>query len=173
MPARSGVSLPIRPDTAPHVRAVAVRDRFPFDVLESKIQIPAPPVRTVSRTALVNRLRTDRGAAVVSMVAPAGYGKTTVLAQWAERDERRFAWVALDRRDNDPLVFLRDIVAAMDVIGPVDRRVAKALASSEDSIWARAVPRVAAMIAAADEFVLVLDDAHVLERSASRPRRWL
>jgi LuxR family transcriptional regulator, maltose regulon positive regulatory protein len=42
---------------------------------------------------LVNRLRAS-SSAVMTVLAPAGYGKTTVLAQWAERDERPFAWVS-------------------------------------------------------------------------------
>ena len=165
-----GISLPTRPErgTPPPGRVATAPDGFPFDVLASKIKIPAPSVRKVSRTALVNRLRTDLGgAAVVTIVAPAGYGKTTLLAQWAERDERPFAWVTLDRRDNDPVVFLRDLVAAMAVVGPVDRRVVKALTSADDSIWTTAVPRVAAMVAAAEEWVLVLDNAHVLDAGES------
>jgi LuxR family maltose regulon positive regulatory protein len=38
---------------------------------------------------------------VVTLVAPAGFGKTTALCDWAERDGRPFAWVTLDERDND------------------------------------------------------------------------
>ena len=63
------------------------------------------------------------------MVAPGGYGKTTLLAQWAERDDRSFAWVSLDRRDNDPVVLLRHIAAAINEIMPVDPRLLAALAS--------------------------------------------
>ena len=65
-----------------------------------------PPCgRRCLRTALVNRLRADRSA-TSSIVAPGGYGKTTLLAQWAARDDRAFAWISLDRRDNDPVVLL-------------------------------------------------------------------
>ena len=47
----------------------------------------------VQRTALANRLRAVRDCPLVTLVAPAGYGKTTLLSQWAERDPRCFAWV--------------------------------------------------------------------------------
>ena len=57
----------------------------------------------VSRTALVNRLRTHRSP-VVLVTAPAGYGKTTLLAQWAKRDARPFAWVTADEWTDAPML---------------------------------------------------------------------
>src|SRR4051794_3386033 len=53
---------------------------------------PAAP-----RTALVNRLRAVRGCVLITLVAPPGYGKTTLLSQWAERDPRSFTWIRGDR----------------------------------------------------------------------------
>jgi len=89
-----------------------------FDFLEPKIQVPALRPGTVSRTSLVNRLRVTTSESAATVVAPAGYGKTTLLAQWAERDSRTFAWVTLDERDNDPIVLLRHIAAALEVDEP-------------------------------------------------------
>ena len=51
---------------------------------------------------------------IVSVVAPSGYGKTTLLAQWAARDGRAFAWVSVHERDNDPKVLLSYVAAALD-----------------------------------------------------------
>jgi LuxR family transcriptional regulator, maltose regulon positive regulatory protein len=62
-------------------------------------QLPdAPRIRpgVVARTALVSRLRAANDAQIVTIVAPAGYGKTTLLTQWAERDPRACAWLSLD-----------------------------------------------------------------------------
>src|SRR5512135_320429 len=56
---------------------------------------PRPRRGVVARTALVGRLRTT-DAPVVTVVAPAGFGKTTLLAQWAERDPRPCAWLSLE-----------------------------------------------------------------------------
>ena len=112
------------PERRAGARAVLVEpaaDALPFDVVESKLRPPAAPAGAVSRTALVNRLRADLGARAISVVAPGGYGKTTLLAQWAARDERRFAWITLDRRDNDPIVLLRHLAAAIDGLAPIDR----------------------------------------------------
>ena len=130
--------------------------------MESKLRPPATPAGAVSRTALVNRLRADLGARAISVVAPGGYGKTTLLAQWAARDERRFAWITLDRRDNDPIVLLRHLAAAIDGLAPIDGRALNALAASKPSFWSTVVPRLTSALAAAEKCVLVVEDAHVL-----------
>jgi LuxR family maltose regulon positive regulatory protein len=136
---------------------------FPFDVLEGKIAIPAARPGDVSRTALVNRLRATTEVPVATLTAPAGYGKTTLLGQWAGRDARAFAWLALDSRDNDPVALVRHIAAALDQVGAVDSWVTDALRFPGESIWTAALPRLATAVASrAQPFVLVLDDAHVL-----------
>jgi LuxR family maltose regulon positive regulatory protein len=138
-----------------------------FDVVSAKIRPPEAGPGSVSRTALVNRFRADLSSRVISVVAPGGYGKTTLLAQWAARDDRPFAWITLDRRDNDPLVLLRHTAAAMNEITAVGSPVLDALAAPGPSIWDTVMPRVAATIAAAERFVLVLDDAHLVSESDS------
>src|SRR3954469_5014079 len=71
--------------------------------------------RTVNRNRLVRRLATAPDAAVAALVAPAGYGKTTLLAEWEERDPRPFAWVPLSEADNDPGRLLAGLA---DLLGP-------------------------------------------------------
>jgi hypothetical protein len=66
---------------------------------------------------------------IVSVVAPAGYGKTTLLVQWAERSGQAVAWVSLDEQDNDSKVLLGDVARAQDAVRPVARPVFDALAS--------------------------------------------
>ena len=66
--------------------------------LDVAAQLPDEPRSrrgVVARTALVSRLRAANDAQIVTVVAPAGYGKTTLLAQWAERDPRPCAWLSL------------------------------------------------------------------------------
>ena len=58
---------------------------------------------------------------IVSVVAPAGYGKTTLLVQWAERSGQAVAWVSLDEQDNDSKVLLGDVARAQDAVRPVAR----------------------------------------------------
>ena len=138
-----------------------------FDFLGSKIEVP--PVRrgTVSRTALVNRLRAATSSAVVTVLAPAGYGKTTLLAQWAARDTRDVAWVTLDERDNDPVVLLQHIAAALEVDEPVEPGVLEAVGSPGASIWTKALPRLARELSERAPMVLVLDDFNLLHSRGS------
>jgi LuxR family transcriptional regulator, maltose regulon positive regulatory protein len=89
---------------------------------------------------LVSRLRRET-ASVVSLVAPAGHGKTTLLAQWAAADSRPVVWVAIDARDNDPRVLLEHVAAAVDRVHSLDRR---------------------------RPFLLVLDNADLLRARAAR-----
>src|SRR4029453_696168 len=75
----------------------------PFAILDSRLTRHGEQRGTVPRRALLQRLEASRGTPVVTVVAPPGYGKTTVLAQWAERRGPRVAWVSCDRTDNDPV----------------------------------------------------------------------
>ena len=134
-----------------------------FELLQSKLEVPKLRDGLVNRSALVSRLRNRTSARVISITAPAGYGKTTLLAQWAADDPRPFAWVSLDDRDNDPAAFLTYLSAAADGIRPVDARVFRGAASGADSLWTVGLPRLGAALAAIGKpMVLVLDDVHEL-----------
>jgi LuxR family maltose regulon positive regulatory protein len=134
-----------------------------FEALRSKLAIPSLRPGLIDRTALVNRLSGASEARVISIAAPAGYGKTTLLAQWADRDPRPFAWVSLERRDDDPVALLTYIAAAIDGIRRVDRAVFRGAAAASDSLWSTALPRLGAALAAMPEpIVVVLDDVHEL-----------
>src|SRR5215472_9949018 len=126
-----------------------------FHLPESKFQPPAARVGIVSRTVLVGRLAAAQ-APVVTVIAPPGYGKTTLLAQWAQRVGPRVAWVSCDDGDNDPVVLLSALAVALDQIEPVDPAVFSALASSGASITT--VPRFVSAIARMRPPVTVLLD---------------
>ena len=134
-----------------------------FDLFPSKLAIPAQRRGSLRRTSLVSRLRGSNEARYVSIAAPAGYGKTTLLAQWADKDVRQFAWVSLDDADNDPVVLLSYIATALNAVEPVDGRVFRGVAAGGDALWATAVPRLGAAIASLEaSVVIVLDDVHAL-----------
>jgi LuxR family maltose regulon positive regulatory protein len=82
----------------------------------------------VKRQALVDQLEAA-DPPVISVVAPPGYGKTTLLAQWAELRRPRVGWISTDDRDNDPAVLLTHIAAAVDRIEPISPAVFRAVAS--------------------------------------------
>ena len=100
---------------------------------------PAPGFRAdfVRRPRLVARLREARSATLVLLTAPAGYGKTTLLAEWAAEDDRPFVWVSLVDADNDPALFAASATDALDEM--------------KETVGEMPGP-----------FVLVFDDVHVL-----------
>ena len=118
--------------------------KLAFELLESKFHPPVARPGIVARTALVNRLAAAQ-APVIAIVAPPGYGKTTLLAQWAERVWPRVAWISCDDGDNDPVVLLSALAVALDRIEPIDPAVFWALASSGAGITV--VPRFVSAIA--------------------------
>jgi LuxR family transcriptional regulator, maltose regulon positive regulatory protein len=139
-------------------------DAAAFEVVESKLAIPSLRAGLVRRTGLVNRLRASPDARVFTIAAPAGYGKTTLLAQWAHADSRPFAWVSLDARDDDPVALMTYLAAALNTVHPIDPAVFRAAAAGSDSIWSTSLPRLGAALASMPEpIVLVLDDVHELK----------
>ena len=109
----------------------------------------------VVRADLVEKLVAAQ-APVITVIAPPGYGKTTLLAQWAERIGPRVAWVSCDDGDNDPVVLLSALALALDRIEPVDPEIFQMLASSGAGITA--VPRFVSGIAPMRRPVTVLLD---------------
>src|SRR5688500_4699689 len=77
----------------------------------------------VRRDRLLSRLDAARDTPVVLLVAPAGFGKTTILADWTTRDERASGWLALDERHNDPVLLLGAITAQLNAIEPIGEEV--------------------------------------------------
>jgi len=93
---------------------------MPFDLSRSKLEVPRARRGLVPRDALVQRLIDADEAAVVVIEAPAGYGKTTLMAQWAERTKARVAWLSLDAGDDDPASFLGYLDEAIGRVEPLD-----------------------------------------------------
>ena len=92
---------------------------LPFD-LETKLHPPVLRPSLVPRTGLLALLESAGPVPVVTVVAPAGYGKSTLLAQWAERRQPRSAWISCDDGDNDPAVLLTGLAVALTRLGAVD-----------------------------------------------------
>src|SRR6266536_3790966 len=134
-----------------------------FDLVVSKLHRPLLRPGTVRRLLLLERLARDESRPIVSIVAPAGYGKTTLLSQWAGRSGQAFAWVSVEEPDNDPKILLTYVAEALDAVEPIDGRVFDALASPGSSVPGSVVPRLeAALWSMTTPVVLVLDDVHLL-----------
>ena len=140
-----------------------------FDLVASKLRRPVTRPGTVRRSSLIERLKQDDPRLIVSVVGPAGYGKTTVLSQWAERNGQAFAWVSVDEPDNDPKVLLTYVAEALNAVELIDGRVFDALASPVSSVPGSVVPRLgSAFSSMTSPVVLVLDDVHALHNSECR-----
>ena len=143
--------------------------RSAFDLYTAKLLCPLVRPGTVSRLGLVERLVNHDARPIVSVVAPAGYGKTTLLSQWAEHSPQAVAWVSVDEADNDPKVLLAYVAEALDAIEPIGQRVFDALASPASSVPGSVVPRLGSAFASMTSPVtLVLDDVHLLHNSECR-----
>ena len=140
-----------------------------FELLESKLRPPHGRAGTVPRSQLIDSLEPESDARpVVFISAGPGWGKTTLLTQWAARSQRPFAWVSVDANDNDPIVLLTYVATALGRVSPLDPTVFEALASPGASVEGTVVPRLGAALATMDEaVVLVLDDLHLVEGQAS------
>ena len=134
-------------------------------LLATKLHIPRPRPGFVVRPRLTQRLADGIARELVLVCTPAGFGKTTLLADWARGGRRPVAWLSLDEGDNDPVRFWRHVAAALDGVLPgVAGRVAGLLQGLRSaSFQAVAATLVNELAAGADEVVLVLDDYHLIQ----------
>jgi LuxR family maltose regulon positive regulatory protein len=128
----------------------------------SKLRPARAHLELVERTTLVDGLLSSLTSLVV-VSAPAGYGKSTLLAQWADAVLVPASWLQLDAGDNDPVVFLSYLTAALSRVAPVDPAVADLLQMQSPPIDELVLPRLGDALDAAQPFLLVLDDAHLVQ----------
>ena len=136
-------------------------DASRFRPLQSKLRPPQRRLPLVQRRALVaSLLASDRPLVVVSG-AP-GAGKSLLLAQWANAEQRPVAWLQLDASDNDPVVLLLYLATALQAVTTVDPVVFQALQLSIPPIRERVLPMLADALTVSPPFLLVLDDSSLL-----------
>jgi LuxR family transcriptional regulator, maltose regulon positive regulatory protein len=139
-----------------------------YPILESKLASPAWRSGLIARPRLVERLEARTGVPLVVLAAPAGYGKSTVLAEWSTATPRQAIWLQLDERDDDPAVLLGYLAVAIDRAIGIGPATVAATGGVGPSIWATAVPTLGSAIAHAETpFLLVLDDLERLHNQES------
>ncbi|MEM9090674.1 MAG: LuxR C-terminal-related transcriptional regulator [Cyanobacteria bacterium P01_F01_bin.53] len=157
------------------VSAKAINSDLPF--LETKLYLPKWSTDLVSRPRLINRIQPKRTLTLVS--APAGFGKTTLLAEWvAAVPTSHVAWVSLDQRDNNPAIFWTYLITALQKIQPsIGERSLPLLQSPPsppiESVLMTLLNELAAIelttiepTAVEAKITLILDDYHVIETQA-------
>ncbi len=87
-------------------------------LLATKLHVPGPRPGFVARPRLARALGEGLARGLVVVCAPAGFGKTALLADWVRSGDHRVAWLSLDAADNDPVRFWRHVIAALDRARP-------------------------------------------------------
>jgi LuxR family maltose regulon positive regulatory protein len=138
-------------------------------LLESKYRVPGTRADAVARPRLSQRLGEVCRSAVAVLSAPAGFGKTTLLAEWlaaVPADEASVAWVSLDHRDNDPALFWTYIVtSAQKATNALGMTALQLLASSPPAVEAAIAALLNDLNGLSKDLLLVLDDYHLIEAS--------
>ncbi|MGN9764245.1 LuxR C-terminal-related transcriptional regulator [Micromonospora sp. SD12] len=142
-------------------------------LIAPKIHIPAVQPEWAGRPELLAALNDAAAARLVTLIAPAGYGKSTLLALWHAHPGRRraLAVLAVDARDNDPVLLWSGILAALSaaVPGPQWTTVARLLRQTNPDIDTAVLPAVCAALApqaATTGVTLAIDDCHLLTEPA-------
>lgn len=135
----------------------------PDGLLRSKLQAPPPHPGEIERRGLVELLDDAEQSALVLVSAPPGYGKTTLLTQWASAAPRPIAWLTIDERDNDPAGVLAYLAAAVDQVCPLSEDLLTALSAPEASIQGSLLPGLLRGLEALESpATLILDEVHEL-----------
>ncbi len=142
-------------------------------LLLTKLYVPPPRPKIVLRPRLIERLNEGMHCKLALISAPAGFGKTTLVSEWAAVCDRPVAWLSLDEGDNDPTSFLTYLVAALQTLAlskvegisaNIGKGVLAILQSPQpppiESILTTLLNEITTI---PDNFVLVLDDYHVLD----------
>jgi LuxR family transcriptional regulator, maltose regulon positive regulatory protein len=130
----------------------------------ARTTVPATRPDDVWRDELIQLLEGSKEFPFVSVAAPAGYGKTTALAQWASHDPRRFAWLTVDERDGEPIRFLRSLSASLKQGGIDGLSPARRSSAANATTWLTLMPTLSQALAEQREsFVIVLDDTQHID----------
>ena len=142
-------------------------------ILASKLFIPPPRPKVVPRVRLIERLNEGLHGKLTLISAPAGFGKTTLVSEWLATGEQPAAWLSLDEGDSDPTRFLAYLVAALQTLAlsKGEGTVAKLGEGVLGMLQSPQPPPTEALLTALlneittipDDFVLVLDDYHVID----------
>jgi LuxR family maltose regulon positive regulatory protein len=138
-------------------------------LLATKVHVPAIAGELVHRGTLLDALSAGRRRKLTLLSAPAGWGKTTLLAQWAlgAGEDQRLGWLSLDRSDNDPVWFWMYVVAALQKVSPgVGTRAVELLAMGADPVQVVLPTLLNDLDTITGPMVLIVDDYHLVVNRA-------
>jgi LuxR family transcriptional regulator, maltose regulon positive regulatory protein len=137
-------------------------------LLETKLYVPKLRRSLVVRPRLIERLSRGAESKLTLISAPAGFGKTTVVAEWlaaVPAGGPSAAWLSLDSGDNEPASFWTYVIAALQTVAPGVGAAALSLlqAPRPPPIETLLAPLLNELSAGSNDIVLVLDDYHVVD----------
>jgi LuxR family maltose regulon positive regulatory protein len=137
-------------------------------LLATKLHRPLPRAQLVRRPQLAERLTQGVMGPLTLVSAPAGFGKTTLLAQWLAESGMPVAWLSLEPGDNEPVRFLSYLIAALQTLDPHLGAVALTLLqmpqpAAAETVLTLLTNDVGSHGRDGGDFALVLDDYHVLD----------
>ena len=139
-----------------------------FPLLKTKLYIPTAPASKVERSQLIDCLAEVEKKALTIISAPAGFGKTTLLAEWIAKTRLPVAWLSLDDGDNDPYRFLSYVIEALESIHETVGLEARQIMQSAHLVPTHII--LASLIndlsRAAEPYVFVVDDYQFITEHA-------
>lgn len=146
----------------PNLRSISTQ------LLNTKLRVPPPGAGYIARPRLVARLNQSAQVPLTLISAPAGFGKTTLLAAWCAQTQLPVAWLSLGSGEDDPARWLQYVCAALETVDPHLSADAASLLQASASVPYQLVltTLLNSFQGRAEPIALVLDDAHVLESPA-------
>ena len=136
-------------------------------LLRTKISVPPTRPEFVRRSRLTERINRGVKGALTLLAAPAGFGKTQALVEWAPQSIYPVAWLSLSDEDNDFLRFFRYLSSAFQAVEPrLSEAILELLQTAESSRLEMATLLINEVSTIPNDLILVLDDYHVLENSS-------
>lgn len=162
------MSLPNAQPATPKAEGLGAGAAASTPLLMTKLYVPRARQDVVSRPRLEARLGRGLAAPLILISAPAGFGKTTVAAQWTGQINMPVAWLSLDVSDNEPSLFLRYVIAALQSVAPQIGTNANALLQGpQPPTTSTLLTLVLNDLAALDhDLLLVMDDYHLVHNAA-------
>ena len=145
--------------------AAAGRAAEPDVLLATKLDVPQRRPGLLPRPRLLGRLAAGMEQELTLVCAPAGFGKTSLLGDWARHARQPVAWLSLDAGDDDPVRFWRYVAAALDRAGiAVGERLAPLLRGPQPASLETVVTAlINELVARSEEVTLLLDDYQLIQ----------
>ena len=133
--------------------------------LRTKLNVPPSRSHVMSRSRLIKRMDEGFGRKLTLISAPAGFGKTTLLADWIHRKKIPVAWFSIDDNDNDPVQFLTYIIAGLENLEAGIGKAALTLLQAPQllPIESILITLINDLIRIPTDVALVLDDYHLVD----------